>query len=192
MAQIFHLSYYLIYGMKLMNNIFTSSICFIICLSFCFAMCTSCIKNEVPVATVNDYDRMFINTVSGYNMSQVELGNMAIAVGQPVIQALGNRMVHEHTDAQSKLIKLSSLLRHNISVVPAQQPVEQLLAPGTSEIFDSLYIQVQRANFMHIKTTLQQELVHGMQQDVKNYAADLLEEVNGHSRYIDDLTHGYN
>ena len=180
--------------MRLMSNIFTSSICLIICLSFSFAMCTSCTrKTQMAPAVLNATDRTFLNTVGEYNLSQIELGNMAITeAANPTLQQFGETLATDHTAGQQELEKIACLVRHQLPGKAGQhhEDLKQSLLVN-KEHFDSLYIQAQHERFIAIKAALEQELVQGMQQDVKNYAGALLKEVNEYIRIADSFAGKY-
>lgn len=83
-------------------------------------------------------------------------------------------------------------MQYQLPGVPGAQHVEiKKTLLNSKEHFDSLYLHAQRESFANIKEVLVQQQQFGLQQDIKNYAARLLTEVNEHIRIADSFTGRY-
>ena len=144
-------------------------------------------------AMLNDVDKAFLNTVSEYNLSQVELGNIAGSLAEDEsLQEFGNTIALTHAKRQDELSKLAALTHHPLPVVAGAQNEEIMkVLLANKENFDSLYIHEQCIRLAGIKTRLVQEQQLGLQQDIKNYAGGLLTDVGEYIRIADSFAGKY-
>jgi putative membrane protein len=141
------------------------------------------INNQGQVQTLSTGDRDFIINAAYANRAEIELGALAVSQGtHDSVVAFGQRMVNEHSLAQTELKTLAA--NSNITIPDTLDAIHKALksqlATYNGMQFDTLYINSQIVDHQASIQLFQNEINQGQSQDAKNYALKYLPHIQMH------------
>ena len=100
----------------------------------------------------------------------------------PEVKEYAQKMIQEHTESTQQLTRLASQRGVTLPGTPNsfQQAVIDQLTPLTGTQFDRAYLAAQTNGHMLTVAVFQTEVGQGKDQDIQNFASQLLPTIAGH------------
>lgn len=128
-------------------------------------------------------DQQFAQMAEQINLTEIAAGNEAMKKGKRgEVQQFGKMMVDEHTKANQKLA--AAVQNKNITgkLDQKHQAKVDKLSGLSGDDFDRAYIQEMVQGHNMAAQLLEHEATRGQDNNLKNYAAEILPHVRGHQQ----------
>jgi putative membrane protein len=133
-------------------------------------------------------DANFVTNAAEGGLAEVQAGQLATQRGDSTVKAVGQKMVADHTKANTDLEALAKTEGFVVPTAPDQTHVATLVqlrtAKGTS--FDNQYLDGQVTDHEKIIAIFQQEADQGSDPSLKAFAAKTLPILQGHLQMVKD------
>ena len=127
----------------------------------------------------------FIIQASIGNLQEISSGKLAAQkANRPDVKAFGQRMVADHTKAQTALMQLAKAKGYQIPAAATVTVPEPMLVKAGGKDFDRLYVHMMAPGHRKAVLMYQTYAVNGKNPDVKNYAAQTLPVIKSHLNTI--------
>jgi len=154
----------------------------------------ACDRDDDNPNGINANDRDFVMKASMGNFAEVDAGILAASKAtNEGIRDFGNMMAKEHTDAQNKLKPIAADLQLPApdSLDAAHVALKAKLSTLTGRAFDSVYIHSQVADHHTTIDLFEKESRSGANKQLREYANNLLPNLNMHLHMADSLAAEY-
>jgi len=137
-------------------------------------------------ANLNAMDRDFIQKAAVSGLAEVNDGQRAVQMGDDAVKRIGARMVADHSKANGQLAAMSQQLG---DPAPAQTDAAHMrisaaLTSKSGAAFDSAYLQDQLTAHEKAIALFKQEINHGGNESLKNFAQTALPVLEDHLSMI--------
>lgn len=128
-------------------------------------------------------DRTFVDEATQANLSEIQAARLALQKSSnPLVQALAQRMLDDHTSANNQL---KSLAQQNGWQLPNQPSAEQQrayqeLSSKTGSAFDSAYLNEATKDHRQVISQFEAQAQHGTNAALRNYANQTLPALRSH------------
>lgn len=133
-------------------------------------------------------DETFITLAATSGLSEVQEGQLAQQKGNSAVQAVGNRMVTDHTKINSQLASVASGQGFTppTSLTPHQQAQYSQLQGLSGQAFDSAYLTDQKAAHLKAIKVFRTEYSQGTNPQLKMLANQTLPILRMHLKMIEN------
>lgn len=148
-----------------------------------FALTGTVFFNKVQAQTDQDTTALhFIVQASIGNLQEISAGKLASQKAvNPEVKAFGQRMVADHTKAQTALLQVAKSKGYQIPSQATSPPVpEPMLVKATGKDFDRLYVHMMAPGHRQTVNLYQTYAISGKDPDVKAFAAQTLPTIKEH------------
>ncbi len=141
-------------------------------------------------------DRKFMDAAAAGGLAEVQLGQIAARKGvSDGVRGFGQRMVEDHTAANSQLKLLAQNKGYNlpVSTMPKDQKIQARLSQMSGKAFDHAYVTDMIADHREDIAEFTKEAKNGKDPDIRKFAAttlptlqmhyDMARQLNGKSPY---------
>lgn len=152
------------------------------------ALVAGCMKDDE-----HHDDQRFVLKASMSNMAEIDAGQLATMRGSSGIAMFGQMMVTDHTAAKNNLKTLAA--KYSM-YAPDSLDAEHVMLKNqlltlTGRAFDSVYVHSQVRDHQKTIDLFQDQVNHGDNQELRNYASSLLPHLNHHLHMADSLAAFY-
>ncbi len=137
--------------------------------------------------TLSMQDSTFIKTVARAGLAEVQDGQLAQSNGNSAVQAVGARMVTDHTKANDQLKSIAMQLGATVPSAPTAHDAamtEKLQALHGSA-FDAMYLKGQKMAHIKAIAAFKQEISMGGNAQLKAFATQTLPTLQEHLKMIE-------
>ena len=156
-----------------------------------FAICTTaCSKDDDNNNNVNSADSTFIVMASFSNNAEVSAGQLAASKGNAdSVKMFGSMMISDHSDAQTSLDSIATFLSIITPDTPDPEHISKAayLQTLSAYAFDTAYINAQVIDHEATIAVFQEELSHGNDRLVKDFANSHLPIIKMHLQEALDI-----
>lgn len=138
-------------------------------------------------SSLSAQDQKFIKTAAASGLSEVQEGQLAQSKGDSAVQAVGARMVADHTKANEQLASIASAKGVTPPAAPTSHEARELahLQGLSGASFDSAYLKDQRRAHEKAISLFETEASSGSDPDLKNFASNTLPILKMHLKMIE-------
>jgi putative membrane protein len=132
-------------------------------------------------------DQKFIKLAATAGMYEVQAGQLATQKGDSSVQAVGTRMVTDHTKANDQLMGLTQDLGATAptSLTARQQAMVTKLQGESGSSFDQTYLAQQKTAHLRAIKVFQTEIADGSNPELKSFASTTLPILKMHLQMIE-------
>jgi putative membrane protein len=146
--------------------------------------------HSYAASSLGSDDTDFIKNTAKGNLAEIDLGHMAVQKTQsPEVRDFANRMIRDHTKANSELATLASSkgveIPKSISLGDDVSVAHLKMLSGKS--FDDAYIKIMVDDHKKTVDAFQKTADNSQDPDVKHFAAKMLPTVQGHLTKIEKI-----
>ncbi|HTX33400.1 MAG TPA: DUF4142 domain-containing protein [Bryobacteraceae bacterium] len=134
---------------------------------------------------ISSSDSTFVTEAAQGGMAEVQLGKLATTrASNALVKQFGQRMVDDHSkiNDQLKALATSKGMSLPTALDPKDETVKRRLSGLTGSAFDHAYMEDMVKDHKHDIAAFQHEADHGMDPDVKAFAAKTLPILQEHLR----------
>jgi putative membrane protein len=140
--------------------------------------------------TLSSLDRSFISSAEEANLAEIETAKIVEQKAtDPAVKDFANRMVTDHTQASHELKALAKSTGVTLPAEPtaakANQKDEWQKLSGAK--FDDAYLRDQLEDHKQVISVFENEIEHGQNEAVKDYAEKTLPTLQDHIRIAEDI-----
>jgi putative membrane protein len=135
-------------------------------------------------------DRTFMSSAEEANLAEIETANMVEKkASDPAVKDFASRMITDHTQASQKLATLAE----NVDVTLPTQPsaAERSQKSGLQNLsgskLEDAYLRDELQGHKQVISSFENEIEHGQDRAVKDYAEQTLPTLEDHIRIAEDL-----
>jgi putative membrane protein len=135
-------------------------------------------------------DQNFITTAAEANLAEIETAKAVESKStDPAVKDFANRMVADHTEANQKLATVAETAGIKLPTEPSATERNQLdeMQKLSGAKLNATYLDDELQGHKQVISTFEQEIEHGRDQAVKNYAEQTLPTLQDHIRIAEDL-----
>jgi putative membrane protein len=136
-------------------------------------------------------DRQFAREAAAGGLAEVKLGQLAVDKGtSDVVKSFGQKMVDDHTKANSELqnaASKSNITLPTVEVKPADQTTYDRLSKLSGVAFDRAYARDMVQDHIHDVGAFKQEANYGKDPAIKAFAAATLPTLVDHLKMARDM-----
>jgi putative membrane protein len=146
--------------------------------------------NKTNRETLSSIDRSFINTAQAGNLAEIDSAKIIEQrATDPAVKDFASRMVTDHTQLSQEL---KTLAESNGATLPTEPPVAEKTQKDNLEKLsgaklDDAYLNGQLADHKEAISAYENEIEHGHNQAVKDYAEKALPTLQDHIRISEDI-----
>jgi putative membrane protein len=154
----------------------------------------SCSKhNDNGNNSANSTDKDFTMRATMAHTAEISAGQMATSLGTANIKSFGQTMVNEHSSARTDLHNIAAALKlyspDSLDTDNVQLATQLLGLSGRP--FDSVYVHSQVTAHIQTIALFQNEINHGMNSRLKDYAIKQIPHLESHLQSAQTLAAGY-
>jgi putative membrane protein len=140
--------------------------------------------------TVSSADRNFVNSAQEANLAEIETAKMVEQKAtDPAVKDFASRMITDHTQASQKLATLAEMTHLTLPTQPSameRNQKSQLQNLSESKLTDA-YLRDELQGHKQVISSFENEIEHGQDREVKDYAEQTLPTLEDHIRIAEDL-----
>jgi len=136
-------------------------------------------------------DRAFVRAVAESNTAEIRTSQMALThTNNPAVLKFARHMIHDHTIAQGQLARIASNNggRATMHLSPQDAAAGRKLMRLHGAAFDRAYMSVQLQGHTKAVGLFQNEIAHGRNSDVTNFATANVKTIQDHLQMASDIT----
>jgi putative membrane protein len=139
---------------------------------------------------LNSGDRSFITKAAEANLAEIDAAKLVDQKStDPAVKDFASRMLKDHTQANQELTamaKTNGVTAPTEAGAAEQRQIDELRKLSGTKLNDT-YLQNELQGHKQVISEFEQELDHGQDQAVKNYAAQTLPTLQDHIRIAEDV-----
>jgi putative membrane protein len=135
-------------------------------------------------------DQSFITTAAEANLAEIETAKMVEGKStDPSVKDFANRLVTDHTQASQTLATLAEMTGTKLPAEPsvAERGQKDELQKLSGAKLDESYLNDELRGHKQVISRFEQEIEHGRDKSVKNYAEQTLPTLQDHIRIGEDI-----
>ncbi len=146
---------------------------------------------QVPLGkTASTGDKTFALEASAASSAEVAAGQMALRKSSnPAVRAFAQKMIEDHSKANSELIRVTGLSGIAIakSPTPEQQSAAARLDALGGSAFDRAYVALQLEDHRKAVALFNDEATNAVDVDLKSFAAKTVQILEMHLKHVESL-----
>ncbi|MGB8782143.1 MAG: DUF4142 domain-containing protein [Terriglobales bacterium] len=138
----------------------------------------------------NSADQGFISSAAEANLAEIDTAKMVIQKSSdPAVKDFANRMATDHTQANEKLANVAEMNGIKLPTEPGitERNQKSELQKLSGAKLDDAYLRDELQGHKEAISAFENEIEHGRNQEVKNYAAQTLPTLQDHIRIAEDI-----